>query len=206
MFIVYEVLGLCPQSYHPPTKPCKPSYGSVWSISHFTSSSLILTGQCLLYCKNNISCTWLLIVFPHVCPRLAYFWNHTCLYPLHFPPIYLSEDEVLNFLKNILFGSHAHSHIGECKFSFCVSSFHLKEESNNTELTNTEFEHSLVCLHDASMLLPWTKMGTKWFVKCFFLKWGIAAPIWELSILPHPHPCSPLGWCWQIWSSSQDAW
>lgn len=110
---------------------------------------------------------------------------------------------ILNFFNMLKasFGFHSHSHFGDCKFS-CHVGFHLKEESNNTELACT-FEHLLVYLHDASMLLPWTKMGTKWFVKCFFLKWRIAAPIWQLSILPFVHPCSPWGWCWQIWSSPQ---
>lgn len=66
------------------------------------------------------------------------------------------------------FGFHSHSHFGHCKFS-CHVGFHLKEESNNTDLVCT-FEHSVVYLHDASVLFPGTKMGTKWFVKCFFLK------------------------------------
>lgn len=34
-------------------------------------------------------------------------------------------------------------------------------KKKGTELA-CSFEHSLVCLHDASMLLPWTEMGTKW--------------------------------------------
>lgn len=93
---------------------------------------------------------------------------------------------ILNFFKNTLFGFHSHAHFGECKFN-CHVGFHLKEGSKSTELAGT-FEHSLSCLHYASMVLPWRKMGTKWFVECFFLKWGIAAPIWELSILA---PCSP---------------
>lgn len=69
---------------------------------------------------------------------------------------------ILNFFNMLKasFGFHSHSHFGDCKFS-CHVGFHLKEESNNTELACT-FEHLLVYLHDASMLLPeqkWEQSG-----------------------------------------------
>lgn len=79
--------------------------------------------------------------------------SHTCLYPLQFPAISISEDEDLkNFLKIFYLAFTLILTFGKYKFS-CPVGFHLKEESNNTELAGT-FEHSLVCLHDASTVSP----------------------------------------------------
>lgn len=108
---------------------------------------------------------------------------------------------IFNFLKNILFGFH--SHFGECKFSCCVG-FHLKEESNNTELAGT-FEHSLVCLHDASVVLPGQKWEQSGLLSVSSSNEELLLPPKSCPSFPHVHPCSPLGWCWQIWSSPPDA-
>lgn len=95
--------------------------------------------------------------------------------------------------------SLSRGHFWEPKFS-CQVGFHLEEEGNNTESAGI-LKHSLVCLHDAFILLPGTKVRTKWSVRQLFLEQGISAPFWEPSILPHILPCSLTGWWWQFWGS-----
>lgn len=198
----HKLLGWCPQSHRPPTKPYELCLEVLWSLSHFTCSSLILAGKYLLCCKNNGRFTQLLIILRDDRPRLTYFWKHTCLCSLpvqkYLLLISLSEHDFFFFL-NFIWLSLSCGHFWEPKCS-CQVGFHLEEESNSTE-SACIFKHSLVCLHDAFILLPWTKVGTKWFVRQLFLKRGISAPFWEPSILPHVLPRRLTGWWWQFWGS-----
>lgn len=147
----HRLLGLCPQSHCPPTKPYEPGLEVLWSISRFACSSFILAGKYMLCCKGKDRLTQLLITLPDDCPRLTYFWKDTCLCSLHvqkyLPPISLSEHMILLFFFNFIWLSLPRGHFWEPKFS-CQVGFHLEEESNNTESARI-FQHSLVRLHDA---------------------------------------------------------
>lgn len=205
----HRLLGLCPQSHHPPTKPYKPSLEMLWSIGHFNCSGLILAGKYLLCCKNNGRFTQLVIILPDDRPRLRYFWKHICILCMY-TNIFLCST-CLNtwvvfwffccvwllgcFFFSFIWLSLSRGRFWEPKFS-CQVGFHLEDEGNNTESAGI-FKHLLVCLHDAFILLP----GTKWSVRRLFLKRGFSAPFWEPSILPHILPCSLTGWWWQFWGS-----